>query len=129
MSEKSLDNIVALAGLSSLPRRVQTAAGAIRFNKAIGQIINEDVKSTSEADRAATLSRLLTLYNRMRAAKLYGQEEMFKTASAEMSDAVENYGNRFPGSADKIRDIVKNLSFADEKEKRANALKKKNTTA
>ena len=115
------DQIVKLAAL----RRVATRAGALKFNAAIGSIIGSDIKSTNTAERSATLTRLLSLYNQMRAAKLYGQEDKFKAASAAMADAITKYGQKSPGGADRIRDIVKKLSFADEEAQRVKAVQKK----
>lgn len=116
------DKIIKLAA----QRRVATRAGALRFNKSIGAIIGADVAKDNKIDRSATLQRLLSLYNRMRAAKLYGQEEDFKKASAEMADAIDSYSQRAPGGADKIRDIVKKLTFSDEEAKRRKAIDAKN---
>ena len=116
------DEIVKLAAL----RRVATRAGALRFNKAVGQIIGQDVANDNTINRSITLQRLLSLYNRMRAAKLYGQDAEFKAASAEMADAIENYGKKSPSGAKRLRDVVEKLSFADEENARRDALKKKN---
>jgi hypothetical protein len=109
-------------------RRVATRAGALRFNAAIGSIIGSDVANTTTAQRSATLQRLLSLYNQMRAAKLYGQEDQFKAASAAMADAITKYAQQSPGGADKIRDVVKKLSFADEEAQRKKALQKRDAS-
>lgn len=118
------DDVLRLARLGAV-RRVATRAGALRFNKAIGQIIGADAAQDSSIERSATLTRLLTLYNRMRAAKLYGQEDQFKRASAEMADAIDNYAKKAPGGADRIRDIVAKLSFSDELAERRKAISSK----
>lgn len=115
------EDIVKLAAV----RRVATRAGALKFNKAIGQIIGSESATDTSAERSATLTRLLSLYNRMRAAKLYGQEDQFKRASAEMADAIDNYSKKSPEGADRIREIVKKLSFADEEALRRKAISKK----
>lgn len=118
------DQILRLAAL----RRVATRAGALRFNKAVGQIIGADAAQDSSIERSATLTRLLSLYNRMRAAKLYGQDAQFKAAAAEMADAVDNYSKKSPSGADRIRDIVEKLSFAEEEAVRKKAIDAKNKT-
>ncbi len=105
-------------------RRVATRAGALKFNRAIGQIIGADSAQDNSIERSATLTRLLSLYNRMRAAKLYGQEDQFKRASAEMADAIDKYSQKSPGGADRIRKVVEKLSFADEEAQRREAQKK-----
>ena len=116
------EQILRLAAL----RRVKTAAGAMRFNAAIGQIIGGDASQDSSINRSATLQRLLSLYNQMRAAKLYGQEDKFMRAKHEMNDAVTKYSQKSPGGADRIRDIVAKLSFADEEAERKKAIEAKN---
>jgi hypothetical protein len=116
------DQILKLAAL----RRVATRAGALRFNAAIGTIIGSDTEHDTSAERSATLQRLLSLYNQMRAAKLYGQEDKFKAAQAAMNDAISKLSQKSPGAADKIRDVVKKLSFADEEAQRKAALEAKN---
>ena len=116
------DEIVRLAAL----RRVATKAGALRFNKAVGQIIGRDVANDNTINRSITLQRLLSLYNRMRAAKLYGQDEEFKRASAEMADAIENYSKKSPNGAKRLRDVVEKLSFAEEEAARREAIEKRN---
>jgi hypothetical protein len=118
------DELVKLAAV----RRVATRAGAIRFNRAIGQIIGADAAKDNTIERSATLTKLLSLYSRMRAAKLYGQEEQYKRAAFEMADAIDNYAKKSPGGADRIRKVVEKLSFADEEEQRRKALAKKNST-
>ncbi len=123
-----MTEIVELAGPGAL-RRVATRAGALRFNKAIGQIIGSDAAQDSSIERSATLTKLLSLYSRMRAAKLYGQEDQFKRAASEMADAIDDYAKKAPGGADRIRNIVKKLSFADEEAQRREALKKKTSTS
>jgi hypothetical protein len=116
------EDILKLAAL----RRVATRAGAVRFNAAIGTVIGQETQASTSAERSATLQRLLSLYNQMRAAKLYGQEDKFKAAQSAMADAINNYSKRSPGGADKIRDIVKKLSFADEEAQRKEAISAKN---
>jgi hypothetical protein len=98
----------------------------VRFNAAIGTVIGQETQASTSAERSATLQRLLSLYNQMRAAKLYGQEDKFKAAQSAMADAINNYSKRSPGGADKIRDIVKKLSFADEEAQRKEAISAKN---
>lgn len=110
-------------------RRVATRAGALRFNRAIGQIISSDSATNSDTDRSATLTRLLSLYNRMRAAKLYGQDDAFKAASAEMADAIDKYSQRSPRGADRIRDVVAKLTFSEEEAARRAAMSAKQKTA
>lgn len=110
------DDIIELARASSL-RRVATRAGALKFNKQIGQIIGGDAARDPSIERSATLTKLLSLYNRMRAAKLYGLEDQFQAASAEMDDAIHDYSTKSPGGADRIRKIVQKLSFDDEASK------------
>jgi hypothetical protein len=107
-------------------RRVATRAGAVRFNAAIGSIIGADVSNDTTIERSATLTRLLSLYNQMRAAKLYGQVDQFKAASAAMADAIDKYSQKSPGGADKIREVVKKLTFSDEENQRKKALEAKN---
>lgn len=109
----------------SAVRRVKTKAGALRFNKAIGQIIGQDAARDSSIERSATLTKMLSLYNRMRAAKLYGQENDFKRASAEMADAIENYGKKSPQGAKRIREVVAKLTFEEEAKRREDAVKRK----
>lgn len=121
----SNDEIIRLAAV----RRVKTRAGALRFNKAIGQIIGADSAKDPSIERAATLQKLLSLYSRMRAAKLYGQEEDFKRAQAEMADAIQNYSKKSPGGADRLRKVVEKLSFADEEARRREALAKRNKSS
>ena len=108
-------------------RRVRTAAGALKFNRAIGQVINEDVKDDSSISRSVTLTRLLSIYNRMRAAKLYGQEADFRVASRDMAEAINDYAQKAPGGAKRLRDIVEKLSFADEEARRRSAIAKAKT--
>ncbi len=98
----------------SAVRRVATRAGALRFNKAVGQIIGSEASDDSTAERSATLTKLLSIYNRMRAAKMYGQEDAFKRASAEMADAIGDYSKKHPGGADRLRNVVKSLTFNEE---------------
>lgn len=114
----------------SAVRRVATRAGALRFNKAVGQIIGSEGADESTAERSATLTRILSLYNRMRAAKMYGQDDAFNRASAEMADAVDNYSKKHPGGADRLRGVINKLTFNEEskefaKAKNAAASKKK----
>lgn len=115
------DTVLRLAAV----RRVKTKAGALRFNKAIGQIIGQDAARDNSIERRSTLTKLLSIYNRMRAAKLYGQEEEFKRASAEMADAVDNYGKKSPQGAKRIRDVVAKLTFEEEAKKREDAVKRR----
>lgn len=95
-------------------RRVATRAGALRFNRAIGTIIGSEGTDDTTPERSATLTRLLSLYNRMRAAKLYGNDAAFKSASAEMADAINNYSKKHPGAADRLRDVIQKLTFTEE---------------
>lgn len=122
------DEVLNLAAISAV-RRVATRAGALKFNKAIGQIIGSESATDNSAERSATLQRLLSLYNRMRAAKLYGQEDQFKRASAEMADAIDDYSKKSPGGADKIRSVVEKLSFADEESQRRQAIAAKSRSS
>lgn len=116
------EDILRLAAL----RRVATRAGAVRFNTAIGQIIGGDAARDNTIQRSATLTRLLSLYSRMRAAKLYGQEDQFNQASADMADAILKYSQKSPGGADRIRSVVEKLSFSDEENARKKAIEAKN---
>lgn len=106
-------------------RRVATRAGALRFNKAIGQIIGQDSARDSTINRSITLTRLLSIYNRMRAAKLYGQEADFKRAQSDMADAIQDYSKKSPQGAKRIRDVVEKLTFEEEQKRREEALKRR----
>lgn len=119
------DTILRLAAV----RRVATRAGALRFNKQIGTIIGADVAANDNIDRAATLARLLSLYNQMRAAKLYGQDQQFQMASQAMADAITKYSQQSPGGADKIRSIVKKLTFTEEEKAHSLAANKAKKTS
>lgn len=107
-------------------RRVATRAGAIRFNAQIGSIIGAHVGTTTDTQRSATLARLLSLYNQMRAAKLYGQDDQFERAKAEMNAAITAYSQESPQGADKIRAVVQKLTFSDEAAQRKASIAKAN---
>lgn len=120
----SADSVIALSKASAV-RRVATKAGALKFNKAIGQIIGQDASKDSSISRSATLTRLLSLYNQMRAAKLYGQDAKFERAKMEMADAIASYSKKSPNGAKRIRDVVDKLTFAEEEKARAKAAEKR----
>ena len=106
------DNTLELARAGAV-RRVATRAGSLKFNKQIGQVIGADAAKDNTIDRSATLTKLLSIYNRMRAAKMYGLEDQFQQAEADMRDAIHNYSLQSPAGADRIRNIVQKLSFDD----------------